>query len=526
MRKSSIAALAVVAVLALASCTSDADDPAGTSDEPAGTADDPAGTSGGNGAGAGGPVNIALVQDVSSWDPAQATGGPAMLPMRAVYDTLILETSDGELAPMLATEWSYTDDTRTTLELDLRTDVTFSDGTPFDADAVKANLENFRDGNGPEARQLADVTDVEVVADDTVAIHLEQPTPVLEFNLSQGSGLMASPAALSDGSVAGHPVGTGPYEFDESASVAGSQFVFTARDDYWNPDLQNWDQTTFKILSDPTARVNALVSGEVDVASLEPTSIEQIEAAGMSAVTWPSQFMGLMLMDRSGEVVPALGDVRVRQAINYALDRDSILESANQGLGETTSQIFGENSEAYLPDLDDAYPYDPEKARELLAEAGYPDGFTMKMPLAQSAARLEPFITQPLSDIGITVETESVPVQEYQAEIGSGKFGAAWWLIGLGPTWHFVQRLLLPNALFNPFESTDEELTGLLDGIRQGGSDGEAAAHGLNEYLVEQAWFAPWYRVETVIGVNPGKAQVEPQPGQGLPAIYGITPAE
>ncbi len=152
---------------------------------------------------------------------------------------------------MLATAWKY-NDTNTKLTVDLRTDVTFSDGAKFDAAAAKANMDHFKKANGPQMGQLASVSDVAVVDADTIDINLSAPEPALEYFLSQAAGLMGSPpAALGTDAIKTVPVGSGAYVMDKAASVKDSQSVFTAREGYWNKDLQKFKKLTLKILLDP-----------------------------------------------------------------------------------------------------------------------------------------------------------------------------------------------------------------------------------------------------------------------------------
>jgi peptide/nickel transport system substrate-binding protein len=503
------AAAAAVGAVALTSCST------------AGAGGDSA-QGGGTEGERGGTLNLGQLQDISSWDPGQAHVGSKLVPYQLAYDTLILREPDGSYSPMLATTWGYTDDTNSTFSLDLRTDVTFSDGEKLDAEAVKANLDHFRSANGPQANQLAGVSEVEAVDDDTVEIHLDKPNPALEYYLSQAAGLIGSPDQLGTDALASAPVGSGPYEMDTTASVAGNQYVFTARDDYWNPELQHWDEIVLKVLSDPAARVNALASGQVDSVPLDARTVGQAEGTGAQLITWNSDWMGLLLFDRDGSLNPALADVRVRQAINYAFDRDTILKQLGGGYGEVTSQVFGTTTTAYDEDLDDYYGYDPEKAKQLLAEAGYPDGFTLTMPVA--VEQVAPFFVQPLADIGITVEATSVPIQNYQPELGSGKYPAAWWTLFQGPTWVAIQQLLSTDALYNPLDSTTPELQSMIDGVAAGGDDAEAQATDLARYLTENAWFVPWFRAEAIIGAD-ADVHVEPQVEQAVPSIYNYTPA-
>jgi peptide/nickel transport system substrate-binding protein len=158
------------------------------------------------------------VQESRSWDPAHAHVGHILQPYQAAYDSLLLREPDGKLSPMLATEWKY-NDTNTKLTVDLRTDVTFSDGAKFDAEAAKANLEHFKTANGPQMAQLTAVSNIAVVDADTIELNLSAPDPSLEFYLSQAAGLMGSPKALGSEAIKTEPVGSGPYVMDKAATT-------------------------------------------------------------------------------------------------------------------------------------------------------------------------------------------------------------------------------------------------------------------------------------------------------------------
>src|SRR5919106_5217139 len=166
-------------------------------------------------------LTLGTLGEPTSWDPSQAHVGHGLQPYQVAYDSLLLREPDGKLSPMLATKWQYNND-NTILTLDLRTDVTFSDGEKFDAAAAKANLDNFRKANGPQMGQLAAVQEVKAVDADTIELDLSAADPSMEFYLSQAAGLMGSPKALGTEGVKTQPVGSGPYIMDKAASVPGS----------------------------------------------------------------------------------------------------------------------------------------------------------------------------------------------------------------------------------------------------------------------------------------------------------------
>lgn len=484
------------------------------------------GGSDGDSAARGGTLTLGQLGDVASWDPAQAHVGHALVPYQLVYDTLILREPDGELSPMLATAWSYNDD-RTVLTLELRDDVTFSDGEPFDAEAVTANLEHFKAGNGRQAVQLTQFESATAVDEDTVEITLAAPDPAMEYYLSQAAGLMASPAAIDAGTLETDPIGTGPYVFDKANSVRDSQSSFTAKEDYWNPELQKFDQVELRILEDISARVNAIVSGQVDWTTLDAKTADQAEDAGREIIPdYQVDWTGMTFLDRDGVVNPALADVRVRQAINYAVDRETLLEQLQLGRGSVTSQVFGPDSGAFVDELEDYYPYDPEKAKELLKEAGYEDGFELELPVIPAFATQITALAQQLGEIGITVTQTSVPAANYVADVVQKKFEAFNFNLFQGEAWVAINQIISPTATFNPFGTTEPELEELIAVVQQGGEDSAAAAEDVNRYVTENAWFLPLYRIDQISVYNPETVTVVAQTQSAMPSIYNFAPAK
>ncbi|MFE4080089.1 ABC transporter substrate-binding protein [Paenarthrobacter sp. YIM B13468] len=468
-------------------------------------------------------MKVAIYSPLPSWDPAQAGTAIPLEMERAVYDTLLGVDAKGNAIPWLATRWEYTDQAKTDLRLELREDVKFDDGTPFNSEVVVANLNRFKSANGPQAAQLRSVASVTAVDKKTVDIKLSAADPLLTYNLSQAAGLQANPKSAAAGTLGTTPSGTGAYKLSPK-SVEGTEYVYEARDGYWNPEVQHWKTMTLRLLSDPAAGFNALASKQVDMAQIDPRQSKEAQARKLEVTQWTSAVQGLLLLDRAGTKVPALGDVRVRQAINYAFDRKLVVQQNSQGDGEPTSQIFAPDSSAYVPELDNAYPYDLDKAKKLMADAGYADGFTIKMPWAPGNDVVQAFAKQSLEAINIKVETVSIPRQNFQASISGGDYVAPWSIIGLGPTWQVVQRTLLPQSQYNAFKSTTPDVQKLLDAIQQSG-DSPEAAQKLSRYMVENAWFAPWYRLATPYAADGSKVKVLAQAYQNNPSIFGIVPA-
>jgi peptide/nickel transport system substrate-binding protein len=504
-----VAMVAIVsaAALVLSGCSATADD--GTND----------------GAPRGGTLTLGTSIDMKTFDPSQADPGHDLQYYQAVYDSLLRREPDGTLVPMLATKWSYNDD-HTVLTLSIRKGVTFSDGTDLDANAVKANLDGFPVANGPAAATFSSVESVEAPDATTVVITLKQPDPAFLAHLGTETGFIASPTAISAGNLATEPVGSGPYTLDAADTVAGSVYTFVARDGYWDPSLQVYDKVVLKPIPDPTAILNALLSGQVNGALLSPTTMAQATNAGMTETRFSVDWNGLLILDRNGTRVPALADVRVRQAINYAIDKDAIVKAVNHDVGEVTNQIFGTHTTAYVKSLDNRYPFDPEKAKSLMADAGYSGGFTVTMPIVAGLfpEALTAAIAQNLGDIGITVEWDTIAINDFISSILQGKYSMVWFQLAQRDTWTSSKQLLTPDAGYNPFKVADPKVESLLTDIQTGSdSDAASAAQELGTYIVEQAWFAPFQRPGAVYFTDKTTSVVA-QATQAVPSLYNYAP--
>ena len=471
-------------------------------------------------------VTFGQILAQGTFDVTQAEWGNRALYYQAVYDTLLESKADGSVGPYLASEFVYNDE-NTVLTLTIRDDVKFSDGTALTADVVKQNLERFKAGGGAYAGDLANVDTIEAPDATTVTLTLTAPDPALTSYLSREAGLIAAPAMFEAEDADTNPIGSGPYILDPSATVTGTSYVFTKNPEYWNPDVQHYDTVTMNVLSDPTAAINALKAGEINTLVLaDNNNLEQVEAAGWSIEASELNFQGLLLLDRGGEQNPALADPRVRQAINFALDREGLLEALQLGNGTVTTQVFRATSDAYDPELDEFYTYDPEKAKALLAEAGYADGFDLSMPstVVLGAAQY-PLIEQQLADVGIRVTFTDTPVENYIADMTAPKYPAAPMQLEENADWQLIQFMISPTAPFNPFQYSDETTETLIAEIQTGDLATQAEkAKELNRYIVEQGWFAPYFRVSAGFAFDT-KTQITLSTTNITPSLYDIKPA-
>ncbi|MET0780641.1 MAG: ABC transporter substrate-binding protein [Microbacterium sp.] len=503
------AAIAVTTALAVTSCAGGGSD------------------GGGGGEGGGGTLTLGAILAPTTFDPAGAEWGNRAPFYQAVFDTLLLATPEGTIEPWLATEWSYNDD-NTVLTLTIRDDVTFSDGSELTADVVAQNLQRFKEGTSPDAGYFAGVTSFEAPDPTTVVITLSAPDPAMLNYLTRDPGLVGSAENFESADIATNPIGSGPYILDTAATVTGTTYAYTANPDYWNPDVQHYDSLVINVLTDPTAALNAIKAGEANGVKLANNdALTEVEAAGWTVNANELDFQGLLLLDRAGTMDPALGDVKVRQAINYAFDREGLLTALQFDHGTVTTQVFPATSDAYDPALDEYYTYDPEKAKELLAEAGYEDGLTISMPtVSVLSATTYTLVAQQLSEVGITVEGTDVPVGNFIADLLAPKYPASFMALEQNPDWQLIQFMIAPTAVFNPFKYQDPQVDEYMTEIQFGDEATQASvAKELNTYIVEQAWFAPFYRVQGSVATD-ANTTVEMLPTNAYPAIYDFEPKQ
>lgn len=477
---------------------------------------------------AGSQLNIATLSYPQSLDPAQAVGS-ALPFFQAAYDTLLKREPDGGFSPMLATKWAYNSD-GTELALTLRQDVKFADGTAFDAAAVKANLERFKKGGGADAKWLNGLESVEADDASHVTLKLAEADPAMLFYLSDAAGLMANPAAFAKGdTLKTTPDGTGPYRLVKAKTTIGTKWVFERNTGYWGEELP-YEDLAISFFDNETAIVNGIRTGQVNAALLQNAD-QQISVESDPRVKTTQQefdFQGLLLFDRGGKLTPALKDPRVRQALNHAVDRNTMLATIRQNRGEATGQVFGPDTAGYDAKLDAYYAHDPAKAKALLKEAGYAKGFTLKLPRISAIVNdaLASSLATDFKAIGVTLKWEDLDAGSAVQKVFTDRaFSGMVMNMGQAASdWVVVNELVTPGA-FNMFGTTDATVRKLIPRIQTGTGDGaKQAARELNEHLVEDAWFVPFYRM-TYLHVSDGTVKITPQSGMAVPSIYNYAPA-
>jgi len=481
---------------------------------------------GGGGGGSGGTLNLGAITTSTTFAAAGSYWANESPYQQAVYDQLLHETPEAKIVPWLATSWSYNAN-KTVLTMKLRTDVKFTDGTPFNATVAAQNILRFRDGTSPNKANLALVAGAKAVDPATLQITLKAPDPALLIYLAQNAGSQESPKAFSASSNKTVPVGSGPYTLDTGSTVIGSKYVFKKNPNYWNKSIQHYDTLTINVYQNISTQVNAIKGGQVNgLPLIDNSANDTVKGSGYTLYPHELDWQGIMLLDRDGKMVPALAKAPARQAINYAIDRAAMLKAVDTGNGTVTGQIFNKVSAAYTPSLDNTYPYNPAKAKQLLAQAGYPNGFTLPMPeVPVFSQTVYDLIKQYLGAVGIKVSYTQVALNDAIADILAPKYPVAFFRLQEDPTaWQVANFSLTKNAVFNPFHVNDPKIESLVGTIQTGSTaQADAASKQLNAYVVQQADVNPWYRVAGNFAADKNTKVIQ-QADNAYPYLWNITP--
>ena len=407
----------------------------------------------------------------------------------AVYDTLVRCVKGGDIIPGAAESWEISDDKKS-FTAHLREGATYSDGSPVDAESVKASFEVVSES---AADRYGDIT-FDVPDANTITITWPETQPLMEIRACQpflaSSEYLAKPA--EDRKTA--PVGSGPYTYDAEDSTSGSVYKLTKNPDYWNADAYPYQKLELRVLADEAASINALKTHQIDGTVITATTYEEAKSSGLDIISQESGMTMIHLTDRQGEVIPALGDVRVRQAMNMVIDKQSVVDNLWNGLATPIWQPFGIGSEAYLPDMADPYPYDVDKAKSLMAEAGYEDGFELTIPTMEGQPWMVavPYITQQLAELNIAVKQKALSGPDAIANLLSGDYPVPIWGVGGLSSVEDITVHILDTGFWNVMHQPDETVNKLWEKVVTGDEqESVEAQQEINQYVVDQAWFVP-----------------------------------
>ncbi len=437
------------------------------------------------------------------------------------YDPLIKMGAHGKLEPGIATSWEYVGSGNTHFRLHLRSGVKFSDGTPVDGDAVVQSLNYIRKAGGQLAVYLTGIDSMTATDASTVDITLTQANPELPSLLSgpYQLGDLISPKALANPSDLGNrTAGAGPYMLDASQTVSNDHYTYVPNPNYWNKSAVRYKQITIKIVSNTTAALNVLRTGAADIAIGDLNTEASAHSAGLKTYSTLVAETGIDLIDRNGAVSKPLADVRVRQALNYAIDRKTIAQAVLHGKGQPVNQVGTPETPDYLQSAANQYAYDPTKAKQLLADAGYPNGFSLNMEIYSQNPPTGDVAQAVISDwqqIGVKVEANVVgDGGTYAKDVASKKFATFSYGFGYVPFFLYAPVFYLPVPTpFNAFGTSDAQLTQLIaQGSAASGAERTRLYGEATQRALDLAWFAPVtsYPVFYFASSKVGNVQIDP----------------
>ena len=323
-----------------------------------------------------------------------------------LFQSLTRINENGEVEPGLAERWEISDDGLRYV-FHLREGVRFHDGSVFDADDVVFTLDRARaeDSTNAQKRFFEPIEAVTTEGPQQVVVTLRSADGLFLFNMGSGDASIVAPETAASNQT--NPVGTGPYRFDRR--IEGDRVELVRHADHVGPDEASFERIVFRFIGDPAAQVAAVLSGDVDAFPnmAAPEALSRFEAdARYAVVIGTTEGETLMAVNHRR---PPFDDMRVRLALQHAIDRRAVVDGAMFGFGTPIGSHFAPHHPAYT-DLTGRVPYDPDRARALLAEAGYADGFetTLLLPPPSYARRSGEIIQAMLAEVGVRTSLEPV----------------------------------------------------------------------------------------------------------------------
>lgn len=469
-----------------------------------------------------GSLTIASPQDPGNWDPIDTFLVNWAAVGTNIFDGLTYRGPDLELVPGLATSWEELDDGKR-IRFTLREGVTFHNGEPFNADAVKFTFDRLlgeEGARGPQRSNYTAISHVTVIDEYTVDMFLYQPDPVLLTKLAGYGAMIVPPGYIEEHGEEyfnEHPVGTGPFKVVEY--TPRSDVRLEAFADHWGgaPKL---DSVTYRFIAEPSTAVAELQAGRVDIV-LPPTipvgmveSINNHPNSQVVSVASPT-VEALRFNTQSG----ITSDERVRQALIMAVDRQAIVDTILSGEGSVIASFQGEQSFGFDPELD-PYPFDPQRAQELLAEAGVEPGAELQIDVRGNDAtfgEVAQVVAAYLQGVGLNVS-----IQPYETNvllndiIPAGRTGEMFQQKWGGWTFDFDNTAYLmyhTGERWNPYDS-DATLDEMLDSQRSitDRAERETLLQFVARYTKERALEMPLYSLNALYGVGNRVENFDPAP--------------
>lgn len=416
------------------------------------------------------------------------------------YDPLIRLSAKGTAIPDLATSWKYLDDKSTQFQLTLRSGVKFSDGTTMTADDVVKSIEYMIASGVNGGTWLGKDTTVEATGKLQVLVTTSSSNSVLPFLLNQRTHLgsvisakgLENTADLKSGSY-----GAGPYMLDTSATIANDTYVFVQNPNYWDTSKQHWKKVVIKVAGSTSAALQAVENGDADLMRGDVTTGTAAASAGLTVKTASAGLYGVGYLDRDGEISAPMANVKVRQALSYAIDRTSITTALWGKYGKAGNDLTLDGFAGFDQSVSDSYSYNPTKAKKLLAEAGYPNGFSFDMQTTNSGGAdvAAQAIVENWKAIGVTAKlTVYSDTTQLITDTLAKKYAVGIYFYGAQQQYLQAKSFFNGGAnQYNPFDSQDSKiLADVAAGAAASSVADQDKAYGaaLQRAIVDLAWFS------------------------------------
>lgn len=356
-------------------------------------------------------LKVGFSHSLSTGDPSMTGLAGDMALLNTIYDPLTRWDNEGKLHPWLATSWHLL--SPTTWEFKLRTGVTFQDGEPFNADAARFSIDRIITNPRSPIQELRSIDHTAVKDPSTLDIFTRYPDPMIPDVLALFGGEMVPPTYIQQHGAdyfAAHPIGTGPYQVTDW--VRDDHMTLAANKDYWGSPRPSLKTVTVRFITDPTTRMAALLNHEVDFIDQVPTAgVNQLKgSSNLRLDSIPGlRFFYVSIATKDGP----LANPKVRQALSYATDTRTLIDKIQLGYGVQLGALvprpnFGWDV-APRP-----WPYDPKKAKQLLAEAGYPNGFSTEFDcLPDIYTTIAQSVAQMWAQVGVTADVKTLPTATF-----------------------------------------------------------------------------------------------------------------
>lgn len=487
-------------------------------------------SSGGGGA-SGNPDTLTIVQEqdmaATGFDPITYSVGQRQF-YEAAYDSLLKIKDDGSIGPGLASAFEFNED-GTVLTLTLADEVTFSDKSTLNSALVVANLDRRSDPamlaySGFAPGGDAEILSVDAPDDSTVVITFAKPQFGVVQTLANVGGMIIGQTAIDDPKLLDKaPIGSGPYVLDTAKTVKGSTYTFGRNKASNETADYPFDTVVFRPIIDPQARANAVISGQADTGVMKSSTVDLLKSKDIGVSQIGGSVVTMIEFDKNGTSVPQMADERVRQAIQLAVDRDRLVETLHKG-DTPQRNAMPSDSPGWSKDVDEKWALDVDKAKSLLAEAGYADGFSLDVISGGDTQSDFEAVQKDLAEIGITMNIKpATSTQEAFAAVGTTAVGMLPidWSDPLGNMY----------GVFFGFANTqggdDPQLRAATSALAaaQTDEDKAAALQTLNARLVESGWAYPLYEPLTNIAYNQKKLEPVVFPGAiSIPLLSSYTP--